>query len=776
MQDKFKITFLAAANGTALTKKYTSGDGSKFGTEPYPLVKDLNSFEYEVDSLQDWLTYIIAHSDEGHCFLKGNLDKKLVSESRAGHTNASQLTRTMLLDLDFNDGFDDVEDFLRQLDPMFKDVSYILQHSNSAGITGKKGLRVHLAFLMEKAVAPERLKLWLQHKNLTVPALRDLISIAANGMSLKYPLDVTTCQNDKLIYIARPDCVGFDDPLADERMVLIEKAQEEILSEIALINPQVVQQLVDEKVTELRNKTGLKKKTCKMSKSGMPILLNPDRAVVTGITTGYEWTSLNLNDGDSWGYFHSTVNPNLLYNFKGEPNVRLRDIVPDYLANLRTNSKGNLAPIPMGFRDRDRDQYYNMIYDPNTKDIDSLDPVGSKPRMEDFMAQYNKELPSPVEDWTVEFNPRELEVYKPQHKWINSFKPSKYMKKDLPPCSAIPYVINRIITSICVDEEYKEWFVNWIAYLYQNRVKSGICPIFHGTQGTGKGLFQEKVLQPLFGYEHTPKLTTQQVQDQFNGWVEKCIVATWDEAEQNDAFNNGVYDKVKNLITEETLMLRLMRTNPVKLKSYMNLMVFTNHPYPFPLEPDDRRFSPAPPQLNKLEIGLGQIVTIEDVLEMFAGYLQHYQVNEIKARTICDNQARKDMIAGSANTVDAFFHSLRNGKLDYFLDFQRDNAMTTPDPLYNDYLRVVRRWANDLGKSNITVVTREEAMAVYSRIIKKFDSPGKFKKMGEKYHFKVKKGDVNGARTTGWVVDWSIDDQEMLDDFLKPDVARLQFA
>ena len=75
MQDKFKITFLAAANGTALTKKYTSGDGSKFGTEPYPLVKDLNSFEYEVDSLQDWLTYIIAHSDENHCFLKGNLDK-----------------------------------------------------------------------------------------------------------------------------------------------------------------------------------------------------------------------------------------------------------------------------------------------------------------------------------------------------------------------------------------------------------------------------------------------------------------------------------------------------------------------------------------------------------------------------------------------------------------------------------------------------------------------------------------------------------------------------
>ena len=42
---KLKINFLAAANGTTLTKQYTSEDGNKSVTEPYPFVKDFNSFD-----------------------------------------------------------------------------------------------------------------------------------------------------------------------------------------------------------------------------------------------------------------------------------------------------------------------------------------------------------------------------------------------------------------------------------------------------------------------------------------------------------------------------------------------------------------------------------------------------------------------------------------------------------------------------------------------------------------------------------------------------------
>lgn len=264
------------------------------------------------------------------------------------------------------------------------------------------------------------------------------------------------------------------------------------------------------------------------------------------------------------------------------------------------------------------------------------------------------------------------------------------------------------------------------------------------------------------------------IKDHFNGWTEKALIATWDEAEQNEMFNNGVYDKVKNLVSEEHLTLRLMRQNPVKIRSYLNLMVFTNHPYPFPLEHGDRRFSPAPPQLKQLEISEAEVDAIEDELEMFAAYLQHYQVNTVRARKILKYQARTDMIEGSANTVDAFFHALHDGKLDYFLSFLRDSKAVTPEPTYNDFVRVLRRWCNDLDATTITVVTQDEARFVYSYIIKKFDSPGKFRKMGKKYHFENDRGPVNGKRANGWRVEWNIEDSKLLEDFLEPEISKLK--
>jgi hypothetical protein len=773
---KLKINFLAAADGTALTKQYTKEEGGTFTTNPYPNVKNFNSFEYEVGSLEDWLEALKAHSDVDHCFLKGNLKKKLENESRAGHTSSAELTRTALFDLDFNDGFKDIEDFLTELDPAFRDVSYILHHSNSAGITGPAGLRAHIAFVFEQAKAPDHLKAWLQHKNLTVKALRERITLSANGMSLKYPLDVTTCQNDKIIYTARPQCTNFDDPLDGTRIQLIKKTHETVTGKIDFVNPQILQQMVDDRIKELREEQGLKARKAKYTntgRTGVPTLANPDKAAVTGTRQNGKFVYLNLNNGDSWGYFHSREKPDLLYNFKGEPNCHLRDIVPEYYQTLETNN-GDKDLVPMVFRERGRDQYYNLVYNPNTKDIDSLDPVGSKPRMIDFMKQFGQSLPDPILDWKVEFNPTTNEVFNERNLWINSFRPTAFMKADYDPIPRIPYIIDKILTSICVDEEYKAFFINWLAYLYQYRMKSIVCPIFHGVQGTGKGLLQEKILQPLFGHEHTPKITTQQLQDQFNGWTEKALIAVWDEAEQNTVFDGGIYDKAKNLISEEHITLRLMRQNPVKIRSYLNLMVFTNHPYPFPLEHGDRRFAPAPPQLNQLEISEAEVDAIADELEMFAAYLQNYQVNTRRARTILKNQAREDMIKGSANTVDAFFHALHDGDMDYFLSFMRDTKAVTPEPTYNDYVRSLRRWANDVDSQNITIVTQDEARFVYSYIIKKFDSPGKFRKMGGKYHFKEGRGMVNGVRGSGWKINWKIEDREALAEFLKPDIAKLK--
>jgi hypothetical protein len=741
-------------------------------------VRDFNSFHYEIETLDDWLVALKAHSARGHCFLKGELDRKLEGESRAGRTDANKATYTYLLDLDFNDGFRDIEHFLATLDPRFEGVSYIVQHSNSAGIKGRVGLRAHIMFLSTVPLSPSLIKLWLQKKNLDTPELRRRITLSANGMSLKYPLDVTTCQNDKIIYVARPITHGFVDPLADSRIELINKDKPAVTQTLPMINPAQVQEKVDNLVTELRNAAGLKKKTHKYAKNTSGVLLNPDMANVTGIRVTSDFTYLNLNGGDSWAYYHNTKKPDLLWNFKGEPAVRLKDIAPEYYESEVKKRQTEQEQEPLVFRERRRDAYYNCRYNPNTNDIDSLDPVSSREKMEDFMKQYGADLPDPIEDWRVEFDPRTNEVLSKRHKWINSFRPTKFMKTDFEPVPRIPMVIDRVLTSICVDAEYKAFFINWLAYMFQFREKTVVCPIFHGVQGTGKGLLQEKILKPLFGYEHTPKLTTQTIKSEFNAWIEHALIAVWDEAQQDSAFDSTVYDKAKYFISEHHITLRLMRTNPLEIRNFVNLMVFTNHPYPFPLERGDRRFSPAPAQMDKLEISKEEVALIEDELEMFAAFLQHYQVDSARARRVLENKARTDMINGSANTVDAFFYNLREGHLDYFLGFVRQRAALTPENTYVEFERTLKRWCNDALNTTTqrchTIVTRDEAMAVYSYVIKPFHSPAKFRKMGDKYHIKSGRGYINGKQTRGWAIVWQIEDMEEAKAFIEPSVSELK--
>lgn len=762
-----RVNFLAASDGTPLTKQYTKEPDGSITTNPYPFVRDFTSFEYSVSSLTDWLAVLEEHSKLHHCLLKGTLDRKLENESRAGHTNPNTPTHLWVLDLDFNDGFVDIDHFLSTLDPRFSETSYILHFSNSAGITGPAGLRSHILFFGAESYVPPHGKLWLQYKNLTVPELRKKVKLSANGMSLRYPLDITTLQSDKLIYIARPICQNFDDPLSDSRIKIVTKKHEFLPGKVEHINPQRITELADELVQELRKEAGIKTKKPKYT-AGINggVLLNPDVALVTGIKVARGFTYLNLNNGDSWGYYHRNDNPETLYNFKGEPPVRLQDIAPDYYKSLSVDKEENHSLIPHVFREKSRDQYYNILYNPSTREIDSLDPVQSKPRMADFLAQYDLQMPEPVEDWTIEFDPRTNDVFNERNRWVNSFKPTTYMKTDFESVPRIPTTINKILTSICGDKEMFDWFINWAAFIYQFREKTGTCPIFHGVPGTGKGLLHEKILQPLFGFEHTPKITTQQLDDSFNSWIEHAIIATWDEAGIIDNFDHNLHDKTKHLITEPHTMLRLMRQNPRKIRNFLNMIIMTNHPDPIPLEINDRRFTIAPPQMTPIDISENEIAIIEDELPIFAAYLQHYQVNSKVARTILKNRAREEMIISSANTVDAFFYNLRSGNLDYFLNFMRSKTTTTPDGVYIEFENVMRRWAamaikNSKGDSD-TFISRDEAMAVYSYVIKPFYSPAKFKKMGDKYHMVDAAGRLNNKRLRGWEIHWATRDHELL--------------
>src|SRR5580765_5120326 len=97
------ISFLAA--NKPLVKYFQLALG-KIETQPYPLVSRFTSYEVPVNSLSDFYAAMLMHAANGHCLLKGELNKQLVNESRAEHTETNAPTSYVLFDLDGIAGLD----------------------------------------------------------------------------------------------------------------------------------------------------------------------------------------------------------------------------------------------------------------------------------------------------------------------------------------------------------------------------------------------------------------------------------------------------------------------------------------------------------------------------------------------------------------------------------------------------------------------------------------------------------------------------------------------
>ena len=692
-----QFDFLGAADGTRLTKRFVCTN-TRVEVEPYPHVRDVTSHSARASTPDELFQLLLEHAQQGHCLLKGTLSRPAVRESRAGLTQAEAPTRWLLLDLDFDSGWDSVDDFLADLNPAWADVSYIWQHSSSAGIRCEPGLRGHLWLMLDGPVVPASVKLWLKERNLNVPGLQQHLRLTASGMSLKWGLDVSTCQNDKLIYIAPPILEGLDDPIR-ERIVLVRKDRDFAPVPPCNILPASVDTQTDRIVAELRAAAGMPRRKPKYQEDrDLRLLANPEQATVKGIKSARGFVYLNLNGGDSWGYYFPEDNPDILYNFKDEPLVRLQALAPDFYANYKRQLKRSKFPDvqPYVFRNMLTDTYFNLLYSKSEDRILLLGKVSTKDRMQDFLAQYGEVLPDPIPDWTVEFNPTTTKVIDPTARWINLFDPTDYLRHggDVEACPQIPPIIDKVLTSVVGGCDLtKEHFLNWLACLVQTRKHLGTAWILHGVPGTGKGLLVSKVLTPILGPKHVTEWTTKEFDDPFNAPLERTCLLWLDEFKASSARNSdSLMSRLKHLITEPTLPVRAMRSETIERPHFVNVIIATNFPDPIPLDDSDRRFNVAPAQERALQITQQEVASIENELWLFASYLMHAPADLGRARQILKNAARESMTECSQSDDHQFFNALHMGDLDYFLGFLSGDVPSSELTRFHGHREAITRW------------------------------------------------------------------------------------
>lgn len=760
-----QLTFLQADK--PLTKKYTKRPDGGYDSESYPMLFRVTSHVENVHGIEEFAEALKKHAELGHCLHTGSLDRPLVNESRKGHHDKDEMRSWIVLDLD-GLSFNGVEELLAEMPPAFGQTSYIVQESPSSGI--KPGLRAHVFFLLEREEQMKDIKTWLMHINLVTEKLRDEITLTAKDFALSYPLDRIANDNGRVVYITAPECVGFQDPVVD-RIRVVHKDRERLKNDFRASTVSDVKQLEREHIDALRAAAGLPKSRVKdyyeTDRFGREVLKRKltERGRVHPIRQDSENVMrCNLDDGDSEAYFYYISHPALLRNHKGEPNLFMEAVDPEYyekVAMPAARASWEKDNQPFVFRNSMDDKWYCGIRR-GDEIVKQPAQIGSESKIEDFFADNGGfSVPDPIQTWDMRFMPSLNEQWNPDERIFNTWRMTEIMKnaqyRSLP-----PPIITKIIGHVTGGGEEYERFINWLAYVYQRRAKTGTAWIFHGVQGTGKGLLVGRILTPILGPDYVIKQQSRNLKAEFNGFLEKALIVNLDEFDLYDAGNDasGVMQALKMWITDDRFNIRAMYRESVQMDNFSNFIITTNSQNSIPIPAGDRRFNFGVRQEQKLEITPEEVDEIRNELEHFAGYLSGYEVDKTLAHTTLENETKRKAQELSKNSIEEFADAIRYGDIAYFI-----GLLNEPSDDYQakgEFRKLIEEWTTNARAGHESVVSADRM--IYAYMIATGDTHKTIAKFKKAMHHKALPAERvrlhDGTRPSGWKIKWNLSDED----------------
>jgi len=754
-----KLTFLQA--GVPLTKTFSKDKAGVISKSSYPSVYEVTTLVEDARDLRDMERLLIKHAALGHCLLKGNPTRDLVAESRAGTTDSNATTEWIVLDLDGIPNVASVDDFLKAL--RFDDVSYIVQWSASMNITSND-LRAHVYLLLAAPMSAPLIKQWLISLNHSIQLLRDAMKLTKTGNSISWPLDISACQNDKLLYIAPPILKGLKDPFAKKpRIEYVRKTHNTLVVASTIASTAQNRELTAKRINELRTAEGLptRKTTYKMH-GGTEVMVKPDSCIVTDMKTDRGFVYFNLNGGDSWGYFHPEDNPDYIHNFKGEPAYVTKELLPEYWQTLTQQAVrvSSLGVTYLAFCDPKTGSYWRGTHDAQTDTL-NLNIAKNETQIRHFAKQQGMPLGDFIPEWDLTFDPHDNVRVDTQNKSVNTFEPTIYMKAVPKKVKTCPPLILRIIHhALGSDVDVTEHFMNWLAYILQYRDRAKTAWVMHGTTGTGKGVLMNKIIRPLFGANQTAARRMEDLNEQYNGYMQKCFIVFIDEVESKALINErGVMAKLKNFITEEFITIRDMYQAAHEVRSYMSMIFASNKTDPVTIDKEDRRFNVGRYQKSKLVITDKELdETIPKELQGFHDYLMGYAVDTLAASTPLETDDRNQMISVGESSIDTVSSALLGGSMEFFLDqlptttaYERNAVESNKVADYLDVIKcLLARTDLVTGSCNIS---REELRTIFDYTIGGIPaSPNKFTSLLKHHRIHISKvwidKSIAGIKTT----------------------------
>jgi len=153
------------------------------------------------------------------------------------------------------------------------------------------------------------------------------------------------------------------------------------------------------------------------------------------------------------------------------------------------------------------------------------------------------------------------------------------------------------------DEELSTWILDWLAYPIQHPgEKMNSLLLLFGPSGTGKDLFLAPIHR-IYGSQNSIKISTDELKSSFTSLYAQRQLVHADELKRVTDAADYVNQKIKGLVTNETLTVNRKGDPEYKVRNNGNLVITSNYYDCLKLDEDDRRsavirWSPVLPELD----------------------------------------------------------------------------------------------------------------------------------------------------------------------------------
>ncbi len=269
------------------------------------------------------------------------------------------------------------------------------------------------------------------------------------------------------------------------------------------------------------------------------------------------------------------------------------------------------------------------------------------------------------------FTPFASSEFYSEHGVINrtSFKPSQYLQMQAGEHKESPS-IKKLILHLCnYDEVHYQWVINWLAGFLQTLKTSDVALVLRGAEGTGKGLFMEQIIAPLFGEDFTVTVDDDRLNSNFKGWIGEKLFFNLNEIAHDGKTRRAVINFIKVLITDRLVQMEAKNKDAVATEIFGNILITSNEVSPLEISVTDRRFTVFQTAGNIKKAGwdTGAVVReIKSELTDFAVMLKSYKVDWALYDKALDTPAKRNIVQSTNDRYSLFLTAIKAKDLDYF--------------------------------------------------------------------------------------------------------------